>query len=99
MADIGRLGQAGCARGVKEERTLPDGWCSSLGGSQRLARYLRNFAVDPRQGEAPTVDPAAQVQRKPRPGSGESIKEIATDDNELRRDEIDRMRQRCAAEI
>ena len=50
-------------------------------------------------GEAPAVDPAAQLRRMPRSDTGEGFDEITPDDTEPGRDEIDRVRQRRAAQM
>ena len=49
MVDVGRLGQAGRARGVDVERAVLDGEPAALGVRQRVARQGVDFAIDARQ--------------------------------------------------
>ena len=100
MADVGGLGQPGCARGINVERSILDGQWPALGLAQRLARVSFDVAIDPREFVAAgAVGPDRRGTRKVRQRGGQRIDELRSHDDVRGPDGIDAVRERGTGEI
>ena len=100
MADVGRFGQPGRARGVDEECALLERGRRRLRLAQPICRHARGLEVKPRQTRFPRpVCPAGERARQARARSLERAAQSGPDQHAARGHDLDGVRQQLAGQV
>ncbi len=100
MADVGRLGEPGSARGVDEERAVLERGRRLLRVGQPICRHARGLQVEPRQIRlARAVCPAGERARQARARRFEPGVQRCPDEDAARGHDLDGVGQRLTGQV